>query len=545
MKLLKSLFFSLFFIACTAEEIPSPLSISGYLIDGIADHNYRGCILNPEIKINFSSPVSLSSALDAVKIYGNGNTIDITITTTNKDSSLIIRPKNDLNYLTKYYLYVDSSLKAQNGEYLNSQFQATFITEPDLKDKFPRIPDEDLLDLVQKQTFKYFWDFGHPVSGMARERNTSGDLVTSGGTGFGIMATIVGIDRGFITRQQGLERLLIMSDFLNTKAERFHGVYPHWLSGTTGKTIPFSTKDNGGDLVETSYLIAGLLCASEYFDKNTSDEIYLRQTIKNIWESVEWNWHTKNNEKVLYWHWSPNYEWAMNHQLSGWNEALITYILAASSPSYSISKEVYDHGWAKNGSIKNGKYFYGFKLPLGQDLGGPLFFEHYTFLGIDPHDLNDSYADYWEQVVNHSKINHAYCKSNPRNFYGYSSQCWGLTASDSNNGYSAHSPTNDLGVISPTAAVSSLPYTPEESMNALRYFYYSIGDKTFKEYGFIDAFNLDNLWFANSFLAIDQGPIIVMIENYRTELIWKLFMNSPEIKQGLVKLGFQSSKYNF
>jgi hypothetical protein len=545
MKSLMSLVFVLLILSCTKEEFPNPLTLVRYRIEGIENNNYNGSKPDTEIRIDFSAPIDINSAKDAVKIYGNSNPIDLILRTDNKDSTLIINPGKNLKYLTKYFLFLDNSLKAKNGIYLDLPFQASFTTEIDIKDKFPLTSDEELLDKVQRQTFKYFWDFGHPISGLSRERNSSGDLVTSGGSGFGIMSIIVGIERGFITRQQGIERLLLITDFLLNKTDRFHGVFPHWFNGVSGKTIPFSTKDNGGDLVETSYLLAGLLSAKEYFDRNDPNEGKIRQHIKDIWETVEWSWHTKNDEKVLYWHWSPNYQWEMNHQIRGYNEALITYILAASSPTYSIDKDVYTQGWARNGGIKNGKSFYAIKLPLGYDFGGPLFFAHYSFLGIDPNGLSDEYADYHEQVVSHSKINHAYCASNPRNYYGYSNKCWGLTASDSNSGYSAHSPTNDLGVISPTAALSSLPYTPEESMDAIRYFYYTLGDRTFKEYGFIDAFNLHNLWFANSFLAIDQGPIVVMIENHRSQLIWKLLMKNDDVKNGLKKLGFQSSKYNF
>lgn len=538
------LILSLLFLNCTKDEPLTDLSLIKYEINGIEDHDLRGCSLSPEIKIKFSTPVEINSVVQSVKIYGNGQLIETQIDLTDKDSTIVIQPKQNLSYLTKHYLFVDVDLKAKNGKTLLNSFQSSFTTFIDSAEKFPKITDEELLTLVQKQTFKYFWDFGHPVSGLSRERNSSGDLVTSGGSGFGIMSIIVGIERGFITRQQGIERLILITGFLLNKADRFHGVFPHWFNGVSGKTIPFSTKDNGGDLVETSYLLAGLLSAKEYFDRNDPNEVKIRQQIKDIWESVEWSWHTKNNEKVLYWHWSPNYQWEMNHQIGGYNEALITYIMAASSPTYSINKDVYTKGWARNGGIKNDKSFYGYRLPIGYDLGGPLFFAHYTFLGIDPDGLTDEYADYHEQVINHSKINHAYCTANPRNYYGYSNKCWGLTASDSNSGYSAHSPTNDLGVISPTAALSSFPYTPQESMDALRYFYYTLGDKTFREYGFIDAFNLHNLWFANSFLAIDQGPIVVMIENHRSQLLWKLLMKNEDIKNGLKKLGFQSSKYN-
>jgi len=157
---------------------------------------------------------------------------------------------------------------------------------------------------------------------------------------------------------------------------------------------------------------------------------------------------------------------------------------------------------------------------------------------MDPRNLEDSYANYWEQNVNHSLINMAYCSDNPQSYAGYSEECWGLTASDGNDGYSAHSPNNDRGVITPTAAISSLPFTPEESMKAIRHFYYYLGDRLWGEYGFYDAFNPTAGWVASSFLAIDQGPIICMIENHRTGLLWDLYMSAPEVKQGLDKLGF-------
>jgi hypothetical protein len=456
------------------------------------------------------------------------------------DSTVIITPKNALSSLVKYSLQVLPEFLSKSNTKLNSNIQINLTTSFDNSDKFPIISDSLLLDLVQRQTFKYFWDFGHPVSGMARERNTSGDLVTSGGTGFGIMAIIVGIERKFITRKQGLDRLNTMTDFLQNTTAKYHGAFPHWLNGATGATIPFSTKDDGADLVETSYLMQGLLTARQYFNGSNADEINLKNKINALWNAVEWNWFTKNNENTLYWHWSPKYNWDMNVKLSGWNEALITYVLAESSPNFSISKTVYDEGWARHGQMKNGKQFYGITLPLGTDLGGPLFFAHYSFLGINPMGLTDNYANYGTQNIAHSLINYNYCKANPKKFAGYSENCWGLTASDEKNGYSAHEPNNDNGTISPTAALSSMPYTPKESMQALRFFYYKLGDKIWKNYGFVDAFNLTDIWFADSFLAIDQGPIIIMIENQRSQLLWKLFMSCPEVKTGMKKTGFTS-----
>ncbi|SEM29225.1 hypothetical protein SAMN05216436_103120 [bacterium A37T11] len=415
------------------------------------------------------------------------------------------------------------------------------VTPPDSSqndtDKFPRIPDEELLTLVQKQTFRYFWDFGHPISGMARERNTSGDVVTTGGTGFGLMAMVVGVERGFITQAEGVERLQKILNFLKT-ADRFKGAFPHWLNGNTGKVQPFSGKDNGADLVETAFLMEGLLTARQYFSSQGPTEVTLRGDITQLYNAVEWDWFRKNNGNVLYWHWSPNYNWDMNLPIQGWNEALVVYVLAAASPGHAIPKSVYDQGWAQNGALKNGQTYNGIVLPLGSPSGGPLFFEHYSFLGIDPRGLKDSYADYDIQTKAHSLINYNYAVANPKGYKGYGADCWGLTASDIPNGYTASSPTNDQGVIAPTAALASLPYTPEESMKALHFFYYKIGDKLWGKYGFTDAFSLTQAWFAESYLAIDQGPIIVMIENYRSQLLWNLFMSAPETKTGLKTLGF-------
>jgi hypothetical protein len=393
-----------------------------------------------------------------------------------------------------------------------------------------QLTDEKLLDLVQHQSFKYFYDFGHPDSGLARERNSNLDTVTSGGTGFGLMALVVGMERGFITRQEGTARL--------EKIMKYHGVWPHWLNGSTGKVIPFSPKDNGADLVETAFLVQGLITVREYLRDTDAKEQELKERINTLWREVEWDWFTQGGQEVLYWHWSPEFEWEMNHAIRGHNETLITYVLAASSPSHPINSMVYHTGYARNGEIMNGSEYYGIKLPLGHELGGPLFFSHYSFLGLDPRNLEDRYANYWEQNVNHTLINRQFCIENPNNFKGYSAHCWGLTASDNHQFYSAHSPTNDLGVITPTAAISSIPYTPEYSTQAIRYFYYELEEKLWGIYGFHDSFNLSENWWADSYLAIDQGPIVVMIENYRSGLLWDLFMSAPEIAPGLEKLGF-------
>ena len=540
----------IFIFSCKKEKTPEvppapkQVAVRNIFINSVAfDNTIYDVNRLPLIRIEFNEPINPSTVASAVKLTDiNGTESAISITLQNKDSVLLVQPSTPLNYISKYNFRITADLKSSTGGSFLSAVNNSFITKIDSSRKFPIISDNSLLDLVQQQTFKYFWDNGHPVSGLARERsNATQETVTSGGSGFGIMAIVTGINRGFITRAQGLTRLQTIVSFLKTTAQKFHGAFPHWLNGTTGAVIPFSQYDNGGDLVETSYLMMGLLTARQYFDGADATETGLRNDINALWNAVEWSWF-RQNQNILYWHWSPNFNWQMNHQIRGWNECLITYVLAASSTTYSTPAVVYSSGWTANGSngFTNGNSYYGLTLPLGPAYGGPLFFSHYSFLGINPNSLSDVYANYQLQTLNHTKINYEYCKDNPKNFYGYSDSCWGLTASDIQNGYTASSPTNDVSVIAPTAAISSLPYTPIESMKALKFFYYVLGDKIWGEYGFKDAFSLHNPWFAGSYLAIDQGPIIVMIENYRSGLLWDLFTGCPEVKAGMKSLGFSA-----
>lgn len=495
--------------------------------------------IDPDFRatLNFTDNIDQSTVQKNITLKSKSG-VEVTLAFQIQGNDIIIQSTKPLNPYATYQLIINTGLKSAQGQNITMGKVIEISTGVSPTDKYPRITDEELLTQVQKQTFKYFWDFGHPVSGMARERSTSGDIVTTGGTGFGVMSIIVGVERKFISRTEAIDRLLKITRFLKNNATTYHGAYSHWINGTTGSTVPFSVKDNGADLVETSLLLQGLLTVRQYFTNETPGEIELRTNITELWKKIEWSWYRRNNQNVLYWHWSPEYQWEMNHKITGWNECLITYLLAASSPTYPIDKNTYDEGWAVNGQIKNGNNYFSYPLPLGPAYGGPLFFAHYSFLGLNPTNLTDKYANYWLQNENHSKINNAYCALNPEKKAGYSNICWGLTASDGNEGYSAYSPTNDKGVIAPTASLSSMPYTPEESMAALHFFYYKLGDKLWKEYGFIDSFNFTEQWYASDFIAINQGPIIIMIENYRTQLLWNLFMEIPEIKNGLSKLEF-------
>ena len=419
--------------------------------------------------------------------------------------------------------------------------------------------DAEITEMVQKDALKYFWDYAQTNSKLARERyhtdnpGQDANVVTTGGSGFGLMTILVGIKNGYVPKADAVSRLTTALQFLQN-ANRFHGAWPHWIDGNTGAVIPFGEKDNGGDLVETAFLAQGLICVREYF-KNSTDatELALSQKADALWKGIEWNWYTQG-QNVLYWHWSPNYNFEMNHQLQGFDETLITYVLAAASPDYSIQKSVYTQGWARNGAIKATGSQFGIPLVVSHNGAtgtvGPMFFSHYSFLGLDPRGLTDDYVNYGDAVVNHAKIMYQYCVSNPKGWQGYSAKNWGLTASYSRNadgttGYAAHQPNTDLGIISPTAAISDIAYTPTESMNYLRFLYNENYSKYIGVAGPYDAYSVQYNWVTPRYLAIDQGTIAPMVENYRSAFLWQLFMNAPDVKQGLLKLGFHSTQYGF
>lgn len=451
------------------------------------------------------------------------------------------------SYASMYVFALASLLSACGG----SPKASSNVENPTDADSlaFASISNDSLLTRLQRQTFAYFWEGAEPHSGLAPERihidgvypQNDQHIVTSGGSGMGMMALLVGIHRGFITRAQALERFRKMVDFLEM-ADRFHGAWPHWMDGQTGKTKPFSKMDDGGDLVETAFLAAGLLTVREYFKDGTEEEKALADRMDQLWRGIEFDWYTRG-EDVLYWHWSPKYDWQMNFPVAGYNECLIMYVLAAASPTHPVDAEVYHKGWARNGDIKSDQTFYDLDLvldhyPGSDDPVGPLFWAHYSYLGLNPKGLNDAYGDYWKLNQNHALVHYRYCIDNPEGHQGYGADCWGLTSSYSIHGYAGHRPGHDPGVITPTAALSSFPYTPEESMDFLKFLYTPSRDSLIGKYGPYDAFSFEHNWLLPRYLAIDQGPIPVMIENHRSGLIWNLFMQAPEVKQGLNKLGF-------
>ena len=424
--------------------------------------------------------------------------------------------------------------------------------------------DDELLTMLQEACFHYYWEGADRQSGMTRE-NIPGDdrIVATGASGMGIAALIVGVDRGFITRAQGLERLTKIVNFLE-HAQRYHGAWSHYMDGNTGKTLPvFGMFDNGGDLVETSFLMEGLLAARQYFRGNSDAERNLYQRISQLWESVEWDWYRGPQPgDFLYWHWSAEWGWQIQHPLIGFNEVMITYLLAMSSPTHGVSAEMYYSGWASqaqraisyregwSGSTdgdhyRNGHTYYGINLDVGVGSGGPLFFTHNSFFGFDPHRLHDRYtSSYFENNRNIALINRAYCIANPKHFEGYGPDAWGLTASDGPEGYVPHAPdaNNDRGTLTPTGALASFPYTPEASMAALKHYYRDLGGQLWDIYGPRDAYNPGQNWISPIYMGLNQAPIVVMIENHRTGLVWKSFMANPEIDEMLHRLDAVTAK---
>lgn len=423
------------------------------------------------------------------------------------------------------------------------------------------LTDSAWLDMVQEASFHYYWEGAESISGLALEDIPArSHMVATGASGFGMMAILAGVKRNFITREQAVQRFTKMVKFL-LHAEKFHGAFAHFMDGRTGKVVPYFGKyDDGGDLVETSFLMEGLLTARQFFNADNDKEKFIRENINALWKGVEWDWYKRYPDSTfLYWHWSPDYAWHINHRFVGFNEAMITYLLAIASPEHAIDPKMYYSGWAsqseyarhyrsawsgtKDGdNYSNDSIYYGIKLKVGVSNGGPLFFTHYSYLAFDPHFITDKYTNYFDNNRSIALINYRYCLENPNHFPGYGAGCWGLTASDGPWGYKANEPVKerDNGTIAPTGSLSSFAYTPDQSMEALKNFYYRYGKFLWGEYGFRDAFNLSQNWCSPIYMGLNQAPIVVMIENYRSGFIWNLFMSCPEIKTGIKRVSFQS-----
>ena len=417
--------------------------------------------------------------------------------------------------------------------------------------------DDELLTMVQEASFRYYWDAAEPNSGMARESQPGDDdTIALGASGFGVMAMIVAAERGFVSRAATAERLLKITAFLE-RADRFKGAWPHFISGRTGKPIPmigayFGIYDDGADLVETSFMMQGLLAARGYYTRDTPAERRLRARITALWEAIDWDWFRATPKRdALYWHWSPNYGFQMANRLQGWNETHITYLLAIASPTHPAPASIYHTGWARVGGTEPfgvpREYFgitttQSFYPPTQTSPGspGPLFFSHYSYLGYDPRGFRDRFSNYFTANQRLSQINHAYAVANPFKYKGYGADSWGITAIDGpDDQYHEYKPyLEDDGTLAPTGAISSYAYTPAASLLAIKHWYRDRGAELWDIYGFRDSFNERWDWFSGITMGLNQAPQVVMIENGRTGLVWRAFMSNPEIAAMQKKIGF-------
>jgi hypothetical protein len=422
------------------------------------------------------------------------------------------------------------------------------------------LTDDELLTMVQEATFRYYWEAADPDAGMAIEILPGNErLIALGSSGFGIMAIVVGAERGFVTREQAAARLVTIVRFL-ARADRFKGAWPHYLDGRTGKVAPFFGKyDDGADLVETAFLVQGLLVARRYFDRDTPAEREIRDAVTRLWREVDWRWFRKTPDgDRLYWHWSPTHGFHISHPLIGWNETMIVYLLAIASPTHGVPASLFHTGWAGTSDLAidyrrawsrttegdhyvNGHSYYGIRLDVGEGSGAELFFTHFSFMGFDPRGRRDRYTNYFENNRAIARIAQAYAIANPMRHVGYGADAWGRSAGV-NAGGGRSTPAGDNGTLTISAALSSMPYTPEASMAALKHFYRDLGARTWGVYGFRDGFNQTQDWYEDVYMALNQAPIVVMIENYRTGLVWKHFMANPEIAPALAAIGFRDDR---
>ncbi|MDO5113421.1 MAG: glucoamylase family protein [Planctomycetia bacterium] len=374
---------------------------------------------------------------------------------------------------------------------------------------------------------------------MAWNQDTSTQVLTVGASGFGIMAIVAGVERGWIPREDAAKHIVKMTRFLRS-VPRFEGAWAHWYS-PEGDCVRFGNQTAAGEIVETAFLMAGLLVAAEYFDGENSLEKEIRETVSFFWETIHWRHYVHQGK--LYWIWHSDRD-QYELPLVGWNETLLVYILAMAAPEpHNISPEVYRTCWIWDSFAHPQRKTYGYTLPLGNlSHGGPLFLSQYSFLCLDPRKMQDEYADYWQQNVAHTLINRHYCLYEAPAEFRYSEQDWGLTACDGcgkSPGYRARDPIHDDGVIAPTAAISAYPYTPFYSTQVLLHLAKNYPELNGR-FGFGISYTPRDRAINPHYLAIEHAPMSVMIENYRSGLIWKLFMKNPHVLRGLRLAGMRT-----
>lgn len=402
------------------------------------------------------------------------------------------------------------------------------------------LTDSVFLDLVQRASFDFFWLEANANNGLIKDRSASGAACSIASVGFGLTAITIGIDRGWITREAGRTRVLNTLKTFWTKPQGretsgrigYKGFFYHFLDMNTA----LRTWNSELSSIDTALLLAGILDMKQYFTSSDAAENDIRALADSIYYRVDWNW-MRNFQPNITGGWFPesgfiNWWWA------GYNEAMIMNILGLGSPTHAIQSPTWN-AWTSG---------YQWQTQYGQTyvIFPPLFGHQYSHCWIDFRNIQDAYMrgkgiNYFENSRRATLAARAYAIANPRGHKGYGENVWGLTACDGPNGYSARGAPpaqNDDGTIAPTAAASSIPFTPQESIAAMRHMYDTYRAQLWTKYGFRDAFNLNVNWWGPDVIGIDEGPIVLMIENYRTGKVWQRFMQNADIQRGLQKAGF-------
>jgi hypothetical protein len=405
----------------------------------------------------------------------------------------------------------------------------------------PRVlGDEAFLELVQHTAFDYFWYEVNPKNGLIKDRSSNPSLSSIAAVGFGLSALTVGIDRGWISREAGRHRVLTTLTFLanipqgpEPDAGGYKGFYYHFLDMHTGRRA----WDTELSTIDTALLLGGVLHVRQYFNQPDAAEARIRTLADTLYQRVEWPWMQVRSAKICH-GWEPErgflpYDWG------GYNEAMILYLLALGSPTFPVKADAWS-AWTSS---------YAWESHYGHEFVTfpPLFGHQYSHVWVDFRNTQDAYMrekglDYFENSRRATLANRAYAIANPLGWDDYSNNVWGLTASDIPKSYLARGAPpaeNDDGTITPTAIGGSFAFTPHESLAALRHIYSTYRTQIWGPYGFKDAFNPSMKWFASDYLGIDQGPIVLMIENYRTDRIWDAFMQHAAIQHGLKRAGFE------
>jgi len=405
---------------------------------------------------------------------------------------------------------------------------------------------KNVMDEQEQKVVNLFFQGAEPNSGMAYNDPSRKSVMATGATGFGIMTLIAGVERGWISREDAANHIVKIVRFLK-KAERYEGAWAHWYN-VKGEIVPFGNQNDAGEIIETTFMMGGLLTACEYFNGSSEAEKEIRTTTNEFWNTINWSHFVKDGK--FYWIWhrdTGKYELP----ISGWNETLLAYILAMAAPAgHDVPVSVYKSCWQGSKNFYHaGREYYGYPLPLGGNYGEALFLAHYSMFGMDPRKMEDSYCFYWQQNQNHTMINRHYCINEAPEEYAYDANNWGLTACagcGSHPDYVARQPQNDDGVISPAAALGSFPYTPFYStqvMLNLKSKYPAINGK----YGFYASYCPAEKATAKNYLSMEQAPIAIMMENYRSGLLWSLLMKNEHVQRGLQLAGIHepTNRYGF